>query len=168
MQTEGTSKRPEPTAPRPLAELLQCPPSTGNLLNHSSQCFNYEAGDVVFHQSDECRGLYLLVAGQFQRRTHRANAHLVLGQARSGDLVELGAALAGERHTYTLAALSAGSVLKLPLEALQQAFDAHPPLRRQLLEELAREISRGYAASCKVRVLAQRNHARPSATFVAL
>jgi CRP-like cAMP-binding protein len=153
MQTEARTARSESVAPRPLAELLQCPPSIGNLLNRSSQCFNYEAGDIVFHQSDKCRGLYLIVSGQFQRRADRMSARLVLGQARSGDLVELAAALGDEQHTYTLSALSAGSVLMLPIEALHRAFDAHPPLRRQLLEELAREVSRGYAACWQVRFL---------------
>ncbi len=152
MQTEARSEQTESVAPRPLAELLQCPPSIGNLLNRSAECFNYEAGDVVFHQSDKCQGLYLIVSGQFQRRTDRMSAHLVLGQARSGDLVELAAALGDELHTYTLGALSAGSVLMLSIEALHRAFDAHPPLRRRLLEELAREVSRGYAACCHVRV----------------
>jgi CRP-like cAMP-binding protein len=156
MQTEARSGRSESVAPRPLAELLQCPPSIGNLLNRSAQSFNFEAGDIVFHQSDHCVGLYLIVSGQFQRRTDRLKAHLVLGQARSGDLVELAAALGDERHTYTLAALSTGSVLMLPIEALHRAFDAHPPLRRQLLEELAREVSRGYAACCHVRVFKPR------------
>jgi CRP-like cAMP-binding protein len=32
----------------------------------------------------------------------------------------------------------------LPMEALQRAFENHPPLRMQLLEELAREVSRAY------------------------
>ena len=166
MQTEAKSQRSESIAPRPLAELLQCPRSIGDLLNHSSRYFNYEAGDVVFHQSDECAGLYLIVSGHFQRRTQRRNAHLVLGQSRSGDLVELAAVLGDEQHTYTLGAISAGSVLMLPIKALQRAFDAHPPLRHRLLEELAREVSRGYAASCKVRLPAQ--DARPGMALVAI
>jgi CRP-like cAMP-binding protein len=156
MQTEAKPGQSESVAPRPVAELLRCPPSIGNLLNRSSLYFNYEAGDIVFHQFDECRGLYLIVSGHFRRRTRRMQTHLVLEQARSGDLVELAAALGDELHTYTLGASSAGSVLMLPIEALHRAFDAHPPLRRQLLEELAREVSRGYAASRQVRVFKPR------------
>jgi CRP-like cAMP-binding protein len=153
MQTEARSERPDSVAARPLAELLRCPPSIGNCLNRSAQCFNYEAGDVVFHQSEKCQGLYLIVSGLFQRRTDRRKAHLVLGQGRSGDLVELAAILGDERHTYSLVALSAGSVLRLSIEALHRAFEAHAPLRRQLLEELAREVSRGYAACWHVHFL---------------
>jgi len=156
MQTEARSERSESVDPRPLAELLQCPPSIRTVLNRSSQCFNYEAGDIVFRQSDPCQGLYLIVSGQFQRRTDRLNAHLVLGQARSGDLIELAAILGDERHTYTLGAISAGSVLMLPIDALHRAFDAYPPLRRQLLEELAREVSRGYSACWHLRLFKPR------------
>jgi CRP-like cAMP-binding protein len=64
--------------------------------------------------------------------------------ARSGDLVELAAALGDTAHTYTLVAQSPGSVLLLPIEALHQAFQSFPPMRMRLLEELAREVSRAY------------------------
>ena len=65
-----------------------------------------------------------------------------------GQLVELAAVLGDGRHTYTLTAQTAGSVLLLPIQALSQAFQEHPPLRMQLLEELAREVSRAYYFCC--------------------
>jgi CRP-like cAMP-binding protein len=65
--------------------------------------------------------------------------------------VELGAALGDGTHTFTLSAQTPGSLLQLPIEALQQAFDSFPPLRMQLLEELAREVSRGYFTCCQNR-----------------
>jgi CRP-like cAMP-binding protein len=76
---------------------------------------------------------------------------ITLGSARVGDLVELGAVLGNGQHTYTLSALTNGSLLLLPSEALSLAFQSYPPLRMQLLSELAREVSRGYFASCKDR-----------------
>ena len=42
-------------------------------------------------------------------------------------------------------------ILLLPMAALKRAFEAYPRLRMQLLEELAREVSRGYDASCQNR-----------------
>jgi CRP-like cAMP-binding protein len=143
-------------APHPLAELLECPPSTGDLLNRSAQCFDFDAGETVFRQFGACRGLYLIVSGQFQRRTERLDTRLTLGPARAGDLVELAAALGDGRHTYTLTALTSGSVLLLPIEALSQAFQTHPPLRMHLLEELAREVSRAYDAGCLTRTIKSR------------
>ncbi|MGA9670460.1 MAG: hypothetical protein WBQ94_14700, partial [Terracidiphilus sp.] len=68
-----------------------------------------------------------------------------------GDLVELGAALGDGPHTYTLSALTPGSLLLLPTEALNLAFQSYTPLRMQLLAELAREVSRGYFNCCKDR-----------------
>jgi CRP-like cAMP-binding protein len=153
MEPEARSGRIDAVAARPLAQLLECPESTGNLLNGSAQCIDFDAGETVFRQSGICKGLYVVVSGLFQRRTERMEKRVTLGPARAGDLVELGAVLGEGRHTYTLSAQTSGSVLLLPTEALNQAFQKYPPLRMQLLEELAREVSRAYTASCISRTL---------------
>jgi CRP-like cAMP-binding protein len=152
LQREAKSGRMEAVRAHPVAELLECPPSIGLLLNRSAQCLSFEAGEVVFRQSGLCRGLYLVITGQFLRRAERLETRLTLGPARAGDLVELAAALGDKHHTYTLAAQTAGSVLMLPIEALNQAFQGFPPLRMRLLEELAREVSRAYNTCCFSRV----------------
>ncbi len=148
MQPEAISWRMEAVQAHPLAELLECPPETGNLLNGAAKYIEFEAGEIVFRQAGICQGLYLVVSGQFLRRTERLEARLTLSPVRAGDLVELAAALGDGCHTFTLSALSAGSVLLLPMEALSQAFQNYPTLRMRLLEELAREVSRAYNACC--------------------
>ena len=152
MQPETRPGRMAAVQSHPLAELLQCPLATVNLLNGAAQCINVDAGQVVFRQSEACRGLYLVISGQFLRRTERLSNRLILGLARAGDLVELAAALGDSPHTHTLSAQTDGAVLLLPLQALNLAFEGYPPLRMRLLEELAREVSRGYDASCKNRM----------------
>jgi CRP-like cAMP-binding protein len=117
---------------------------------------NLAAGEIVFRQGDTCRGLYLAVSGQFARKTERLETHLALSPAHAGDLVELAAVLGDGHHTYTLAAQVSGSVLLLPIETLNQAFHSYPPVRMQLLEELAREVSRAYCTCCLSRVAYQR------------
>jgi len=139
-------------AAHPLAELLKCPPETGQLLNGAADCLAFESGGVVFRQNGICRGLFVVISGQFVRRAERQEMRLTLGQVRAGELVELGAALGDGQHTYTLSALIPGSVLLLPMDALTRAFQSYPPLRMQLLEELAREVSRGYFATSKDRL----------------
>lgn len=156
MQREARARRMEGVRARPVAELLECPPAIGLLLNGSAQCINFAAGDLVFRQSESCRGLYLVISGQFVRRTERLETRLTLSTARAGDLVELAAALGDGHHTYTLAAQSAGSLLMLPIETLNLAFQSYPPLRMQLLEELAREVSRAYCACCMSRTVTHR------------
>jgi CRP-like cAMP-binding protein len=151
MQPEAISGRMDEVAPRPLAELLDCPPETGRLLTEAAQSMDRESGELVFRQAETSLGLYVVISGIFVRRTERLEARLTLGPARAGDLVELGAVLGDGRHTYSLSALTPGSLLLLPLDALNQAFQSYPPLRMQLLEELAREVSRGYFASCRDR-----------------
>jgi CRP-like cAMP-binding protein len=140
----------------PVAELLECPSATGVLLNSSAQCINFDVGEAVFRQSDICRGLYLIVSGRFLRKTQRVQTQLTLGPARTGDLVELAAALGDGHHNYTLTAQAVGSVVMLPIEALNQAFQSYYPLRMRLLEELAREVSRAYYSCCLTRVMRAR------------
>lgn len=151
MQPEKATGRGEGAAARPIAEILNCPPETGHLLNAAAVCIDYDSGGIVFRQGGPCRGLYVVVSGQFLRKAERLQARLNLGSARPGDLLELGAALGDSCHTFTLTALTQASVLMLPMDALNQAFRSYPPMRMQLLEELAREVSRGYFASCQDR-----------------
>lgn len=140
-------------AARPLAELLDCPPETANLLTAASQSLACAAGEQVFRQNAAALGLYVIVSGEFLQKAERLNTRLTLGFARPGDLVELAAALGDLHHTYTLTALTPGTVLLLPLDALYRAFDRHPPLRMRLLEELAREVSRAYIHCALIRTV---------------
>jgi hypothetical protein len=148
MEHEARSRGLDAVQAHPLAELLACPPATGNLLNGSAKCVDFDAGETVFRQKDICQGLYVVVSGQFLRRTERLEMRLTLGPARAGDLLELAAALGDGHHNYTLCAQTPGSVLLLPTETLNLAFQDYPPLRMQLLEELAREVSRAYYTCC--------------------
>jgi len=153
MQSEARSGQMDAVAAHPLAELLECPPEAGNLLNGSAQCIEFDAGEIVFHQQESCKGLYVVVSGQFMRKAERFKARLALGPARAGDLVELAAALGDGHHTYTLSAITPGSLLLLPIERLSQTFESYPPLRMRLLEELAREVSRAYISCCLSRTV---------------
>ncbi len=158
VQSEATSERITAVAAHPLAELLECPPTAGDLLNESAKCIAFDAGEVVFRQSGPCKGLYVVVWGNFQRKAERMNSRVVLGHARAGDLVELAAALGDGNHTYTLTAVTRGTLLLLPIRALRRAFDCYPPLRMRLLEELAREVSRAYYACMVDRVTPRRRN----------
>ena len=158
MEAEAISGRMAAVAAHPVAELLDCPTATGSLLAGSSQRIDCDAGETVFRQHDACRGLYLVVSGQFLRKAERLNTRLTLGPARAGDLVERAAALGDGSHTYTLSTLTPGSLLLLPMAALQGAFESYPPLRMRLLEELAREVSRAYLSSCMNRTTPRRRH----------
>jgi CRP-like cAMP-binding protein len=149
---------------RPLSELLDCPPETSSLLTSSAESVACDAGQRIFLQSDSTRGLYLVVSGEFLRKAERLNARVTLGSVRPGELVELAAALGDQHHTYTLTAITSGTLLLLPIAALQQAFEAHPPLRMKLLEELAREVSRAYLSCAINRVMPVRRSHNGAAT----
>lgn len=146
MQPEVRSRRMDAVAAHPLAELLACPPATGSLLTASAQSIEFTAGENIFQQAGRCVGLYLVVSGHLLRRADRLETRLTLGAARAGDLVELASVLGDLHHTYSLVAQTAGSLLLLPIEALNLAFQSYPELRMRLLEELAREVSRAYHA----------------------
>jgi CRP-like cAMP-binding protein len=156
VQVQQTDGRYAAVSAHPIAELLECPSETSNLLNGATECIVLQPGSVAFRQGDECRGLYLVVAGEFLRKTERLSTRVTLGSARPGDIVELASALSANCHTYTLTAITEGTLLLLPMGALQAAFEQHPPLRMRLLQELAREVSRAYLTCCLTRIMPAR------------
>ena len=155
MQSAVISERRDAAA-HPIAELLACPPAVGNMLNASAECIEFDAGDEIFHQNDICQGLYVLISGQMLRKAARLDARLTLGTVRAGEVVELAAMLGDVRHTFTLIAQTKGTAMRLPKEALCHAFQLYAPLRMQLLEELAREVSRAYGICCATRLAGMR------------
>jgi CRP-like cAMP-binding protein len=158
IQSDTRFERLAAAAAHPLAELLECPQDAGSLLSGATQCIDFDAGAVVFRQHSACKGLYVVVSGDFARKAERFEMRVTLGSARPGDLVELAAALGDGHHTYTLTAVTSGSLLLLPMEALRRAFASYPPLRMRLLEELAREVSRAYITCCLTRAMPARRH----------
>ena len=162
MEPAAFSERRDAAAAHPIAELLACPPAIGNLLNASAECVDFEPGDVIFHQNDLCRGLYVVTAGQLLRKAARLDSRLTLGAVRAGEVVELAAMLGDVRHTYTLIAQTQGMLMRLPKEALNRAFQSYAPLRMQLLEELAREVSRAYGMCCATRMAGIRRRSAPA------
>lgn len=152
MQPAAIPERRDAAAAHPIAQLLACPPAIANLLNASAECVEFDAGDVIFHQDDLCRGLYVVTNGQLSRKAARLDSRLTLGNVRAGEIVELAAMLGDVRHTYTLTAQTKGTIMRLPMDVLHRAFQAYAPLRMQLLEELAREVSRAYGVCCATRM----------------
>src|SRR5579863_9534170 len=148
MQLKAIPVQRDAAAPHPIAELLACPAAIGNLLNASAESLEFDAGDILFHQNDLCRGLYVPVSGYLLRRAARLDSRVTLGTVRPGDVVELAAMLGDVRHTYTLIGQARGTALRLPKEALERSFELFPTLRMRLLEELAREVSRAYNMGC--------------------
>jgi CRP-like cAMP-binding protein len=163
MQSNAIPERRDVAAPRPIAELLACPPAVGNMLNASAESLEFDAGDIIFHQNDLCRGLYVPISGYLLRKAARLDARLTLGTVRAGEVVELAAMLGDVRHTYTLIGQSKGTAMRLPKEALNRAFELYPTLRMRLLEELAREVSRAYGM-CSAEKLSRLRH-RSTATL---
>ena len=164
IQPDTRFERLAAAAAHPLAELLDCPQDAGRLLSGETKCVDFEPGAVVFRQQGPCKGLYVVVSGDFVRKAERFEMRVTLGSARPGDLVELAAALGDGHHTYTLNAVTYGSLLLLPMEALHRSFESYPPLRMRLLEELAREVSRAYITCCLTRVTPARRHSNAAAT----
>lgn len=118
--------------------------SMDELFRRSAVSIHFKPGEILFRQHEPCKGLYVLRSGSFLRMAERRESRLNLGQAGSGDLVELAAVLGDGRHTYTLVADTQAAVRLLPNEELEKAFQLHPWLRMQLLEALAREVSSAY------------------------
>ena len=156
MKRELRTQQMEAVRAHSVAELLECPAQIGLLLNGSAQCLQFHAGEEVFHQSEACRGLYLVVSGRLLRVAQWNQTDVMLAPILAGELLELAAVLGDGGHRYTLTAQSAASLLLLPMGAISQAFQSYAPLRMRLLEELAREVSRAYCNCCLCRPLRMR------------
>lgn len=130
---------------QPLNLLLSCPVEVEQKLGAATERRNYNDGEILFEQGEACDGLYLIVSGDFARKTERWETHLNLSPLHAGDLVELAAILGDGKHTSTAVATGSASALVFPRAALDEAFVAYPLLRMHLLEELGREVSRAYA-----------------------
>ena len=103
MQSKASTERRDVAAPRPIAELLACPPAVANMLNASAECIEFDAGDVIFTKTS-IPGLYVVIAGYMLRKAERMDTRLTLGTVRAGEVMELAAMLGDVRHTYTLVA----------------------------------------------------------------
>jgi CRP-like cAMP-binding protein len=160
LQSGSRLERLAAAAPHPLAELLDCPQKAGSLLANVSGTMDFDPGQAVFRQGSATIGLYVIISGEFARKAERMSLRVTLGTARPGDLLELAATLGDGLHTYTLSAVTPGSVLLLPTVALERAFQGHPPLRMRLLEELAREVSRAYITCSMSRIVPARRQAK--------
>jgi len=145
------------SASHPLAEVLACPPAVDELLHREAQLLSAKEGEFVFRQTEACKGLYVLLTGSFLRRMERLDRTLFLGQALPGEMLELGAVLSGEAHSYSLFAKSDGAMLLLPIEAMREALASYPPLRMHLLEEFAREVSHVYGVGRELRSASKRH-----------
>ena len=150
-------------AARPLAEVLACTAATEGLLKGSAQAICFAAGERIFRQAEPGKGLYVVVRGCLVRSAMWRGTRVELGRVRGGELVELAAALGDGVHTYTLAAETDGMLLLLPEAALARALEADAGLRMRLLEELAREVSRGYGACRMMRLKETHRHAQGAA-----
>lgn len=157
MQKNTNSRGTENATARPLVEILACSPDASVLLNRTAECIPFETGQTIFRQGDACRGLYLVVSGDLQRKTEWKLSRITLGTARAGELLELSAALGDQKHTSTLIGRTPGMLMLLPIKELEEAFAAFPPLRAHLLEELAREVSRSYEACAAVHMESMRS-----------
>jgi CRP-like cAMP-binding protein len=143
-QSEERSEQMNLANPHPIAELLDCPPDARDLLDASARFLDFDVCETVFRQGENCRGLYVAISGLFMRKAERREIRLALASVHPGQMVELGPLLIDGTHNYTLSAQQTGTILMLPKNAIYAAFNLHPPLRMHLLEELAREVSRGY------------------------
>jgi CRP-like cAMP-binding protein len=133
-------------AARPLAEVFACTVATERLLDQSAQTICFASGETIFRQGERSRGLYVVVNGCLARWAMQQGVRVELNCMREGELVELAAVLGDSVHTYTLTAKTDGVLLLLSAGALKRALEADAGLRMRLLEELAREVSRGYGA----------------------
>ena len=83
----------------------------GLLAERVADASNLTPGQVVFRQHGPAKGFRWWCRAILSRKAERFEMRVTLGSARPGDLVELAAALGDGHHTYTLTAVTPGSLL---------------------------------------------------------
>ena len=111
-------------------------------LGHNKVCQTYQAGDVLFHQGDECQGLYCIVDGMVGVRKSDANGNSVLLRPLvvSGGIVGFRPLCAGENHRGSAEALRDTKVCFVPASTVQNLMQNNPQLTRCFLTRLAKAL----------------------------
>ena len=113
-------------------------------LDHTTAIY-FRPGDVLIHQGDMARSLYIVAEGQLEVVLSMANGarrHLRVVNASSviGDLAFLDA----QPRTASVIALTAGSTYRLTMEDFAQLRQTAPALATAVLLDIAQVVSRRF------------------------
>lgn len=111
------------------------------LINEAKKSRAYGVGEVIFHEGDDCDGVFCIEAGMVGLRKSDVDGHSVLLHlAHEGETVGYRAFLAGEPYTASAEVLEPSAVCFVPRAAVRQMLDHNPALGLRFLKHVAQDL----------------------------
>ncbi|MBC8267463.1 MAG: Crp/Fnr family transcriptional regulator [Rhodospirillaceae bacterium] len=109
--------------------------------NENAICRTYEAGEAIFYEEDDCKGLYLVKSGLVGvRKVDAEGGHVLLRLANPGDTLGYRPLLAGEKHRAGAEVLKTATVCFLPKIAMRHLLISNPELGAGFLQRTAQAL----------------------------
>jgi len=110
-------------------------------LNSVAVCRRYESDDVVFHQGDACKGVYIVRDGLTAVRKTSANGEsTLLRLENAGDLMGYRPFLASEPHQATAEVIQPGNICFVRTPLLRDLLLKRPAFGVALLKRVSRDL----------------------------
>ena len=104
----------------------------------------FKAGQIIFHENDPVRALYIVQSGQIEvfRRVN-SGPRILLGLIGSGEyLGELSVISENPFHSATAVALTVSEVIRIPVDAINEQLKDVPPWLVALTRGLGNKLRR--------------------------
>ncbi len=109
--------------------------------NENVICRSYDAGDFVFYEKDDCKGLYFVESGLVGvKKIDAEGEQVLLRLASEGDTLGYRPLLAGEHHRAGAEVIQAAKVCFLPKAVMRRLLISNPELGAGFLQRTAKAL----------------------------
>jgi CRP/FNR family transcriptional regulator len=109
--------------------------------NENTECKIYNAGESIFYDGDDCKGLYLVKSGLVAvKKIDVGGDYVLLRLANPGDTLGYRPFLAGENHRADAEVLKTAVVCFLPRKTMQLLLVKNPELGAGFLQRTAQAL----------------------------
>jgi len=111
------------------------------LMAFTSEVFEYEAGEYLYHQGDESDAIHVILQGEAEIIGSTENGPLIFGIKTNGDLFGEMAILTGERRSAGVRVTRNSEVLKLPNDRFLELIMSNKDFALFVLKDLATKLA---------------------------
>jgi CRP-like cAMP-binding protein len=111
------------------------------IFNSNVICRNYDAGECLFYEMDDCKGLYLVESGLVGvKKIDTEGEQVLLRLANPGDTLGYRPLLAGEQHRAGAEVIKKARVCFLPKTIMRRLLISNPELGAGFLQRTAKAL----------------------------
>lgn len=111
------------------------------VFNENVTCALYDVGETVFHEGEDCKGLYFLQGGLVAvRKIDAEGTQILIRLANPGDTLGYRPLLAGEKHRASAEVIEQARICFLPLSVTKRLLISSPMLGAGFLERTAQAL----------------------------